>query len=367
MKDNRPRAGQFAPLALLAVVVASITLCGDAALVGRDGVSGDSRGDSSQGARLGARKKSALAASLRAKKRLGARRTGKKKKDDGVVSPDGGDGGGGGSACMQAAYDLVGKNEEQLKKIWGMTSDSNEVHEDYTQSSQNCVNNTDFWQVRVFGNSEKPMSKSDTWFKETQNCVPFQKNKEGKANDHLVLDRNPAKHWEHAVGKLAGDTLVRVSLINQHERDKNKAVNEKRHCKGAHATSFYYKKSQDRMYQLPAAWVNMYTVKQWVDANGGKPWSMPAKSFFSTLAQLFESGVKCEDKWTAFKTIFMPPKGHLKPKDFSSWAIPPIFAKLEGHAQITEQTNCANPDDEWYTEPNKAFKSPYVILAGCNV
>merc|ERR1711871_952890 len=195
--------------------------------------------------------------------------------------------------------------------------------------------------------------------KQSNNCRPFQKKPDDQKNDHLELDRNPAAHWHAAVKKLSGDTLIRVSLINQHERDKDKAVAGERHCKGAHATSFYYKKSENRMYQLPAAWVNMYTVKQWVDANGGKPWSMDTGAFFGTLSKIFQTGLKCEQKWIAFKQIFMPPVGHLTPTDFSAWAIPPIFAKLEGHAQITQSTTCQNPDNEWYTEPNKAFKSPY--------
>jgi hypothetical protein len=121
---------------------------------------------------------------------------------------------------MQAMYDFVRTGEGRLKEVWGMSADQSDSSgaKDYPTSSGNCVNNTDFWQIRVLGHKDRPMSKSSEWFGESENCRPFKKNEAG-AQTHLKMDRNPADHWKESMLKLKQDSMVRIALINQHERD----------------------------------------------------------------------------------------------------------------------------------------------------
>ena len=272
------------------------------------------------------------------------------------------------SRCMQRMYDFVGKQEDAMKKVWGFTEcDTKETcgtQGDYGYSAFNCVNTTDFWQVRVLGIKKRPMTESTAWFAETKNCKPYQKERDEAA---LRINRNPGDHMASAMDAIKTDSMVRVALINQHERNKDTAKTEERKCKGAHALSFYVRPSEKAIYQLPSAWVNMYTSRMWVDSHESKPWKMSLADFRKNARELFlestEASVEtCKNKWASFKKIFMPPAGKGKMKqDFSAWPIPPVFAKLEGHAHITKETSCSSDKDkeEWYTEPNHKYKNPY--------
>ena len=274
------------------------------------------------------------------------------------------------SRCMQRMYDFVGKQEATMKQVWGFTDcDSKETcsptKDDYGYSAFNCVNTTDFWQVRVLGITKRPMTESNKWFEATTNCVPYRNKDEGAAK--LKMGRNPGEHMASAMDAITTDSMVRVALINQHERNKDTAAAEERKCKGAHALSFYVRPSEKAIYQLPSAWVNMYTSRMWVDSHASKPWRMSLTEFRMNARELFlestEANVQtCKDKWASFKKIFMPPVGQGKMKeDYSAWPIPPVFAKLEGHAHITKETSCSSDKDkeEWYTEPNSKYKNPY--------